>query len=68
MPRGGYVSLLRNVAVFPLKDIASEFDFQRTGSILTTIKKLQSLMREDKRLVSKIDSTKRQYDTRPFFY
>jgi hypothetical protein len=56
------------VAVFPLKDIASEFDFQRTGSILTTIKKLQSLMGEDKRLVGKIDSIKRQYDTRPFFY
>jgi chromosomal replication initiation ATPase DnaA len=56
-----YIS--RDYAGIALKEIASHFNLKRTGSIPTTIRKLGTLMEEDKELLRKVKKMKSQYDT-----
>jgi len=65
IPRWVALFLSQECCRLTLKAIASEFGLKRTGSIPTTIKKLRILMDEDKGLMKKVDSIRRQYDDRP---
>jgi REP element-mobilizing transposase RayT len=63
IPRWVAMFLSQECCRLTLKVIANEFGLKRTGSIPTTIKKLQNLMDEDRKLVKKVEVIRRQYDT-----
>ncbi|MBN1378213.1 MAG: transposase [Gammaproteobacteria bacterium] len=63
IPRWVAFYLSRDRGGHHLSEIARAFGLKRTGSIPTTIRKLEKLMESDTRVLNKVNRIKRQYDT-----
>ena len=63
IPRWVAMSLSQEIGGKQLSAIANTFGLKRTGSIPTTVKKLQMLLEKDSSLLRKVGNIRRVYDT-----